>query len=225
MSALGRFFSGYRTLAYKKGEVVVRAGDETNFLFLVNSGCVRQYSVSAGGEELSLYLYQAQTCFFLPWVFGVRENLYYFEAMTAVTTWRAPRDEVAAFLQREPKALLYLSAAAFIGLTVLMTHMESLVYGNARQKIASVLLILATWFGTQVSTRVLITLPLTHRVLATMVGLTRETMTRELMAFTREGIIRRQGQNFIVVRMEKLRAVAEISLDYIDTMVPVTFLT
>lgn len=214
--SLQRFFSKYRLLEYRKGERIVRAGDSTDRLFFILKGYIRQYAVSDTGEELTLYLYKPGNCFFLPWCFGVSENHQEFEALTPTTVYQAPRRDVFIYLLEHSHSLIKVAGGAFVGLSVLMIHMESLVYGTAVRKIASVLLILSKWFGEKRGKTIVIIVPLTHRLLATMVGLSRETTSVALTELKKQGLLTYRGRRIAIRNQEMLQRVSGISLDHIN---------
>jgi CRP/FNR family transcriptional regulator len=135
--------------------------------------------------------------------------------MVPAKVWRAPKIKLLELLGQDPGMLYYLLNNAFVGLSVLMIHMESQVYGNAQRKVASVLSILAKFYGRRVNGVLQLTLPLTHQLLASMVGLARETTSREVVSLKKARVIDYAGQHIKVLNESALRKIAGTYLDHI----------
>jgi CRP-like cAMP-binding protein len=193
-------------VVFDTNEVLVRAGDVSEWVYWVECGFVRQYALSLEGEELTVYLYGPKSVFFVPWVFELREVRHYFEAVTAVEVWRVRKDVFGSYMKENPWMASELMQDGFFGLKLMMMHMEGMVFGNAGQKIAAVVLLLAEYFGRELKDgRVRIRIPLTHRFLATIVGMARETVTTELGGLKRKGWVEQKGRWLEVVEMDELR--------------------
>ncbi|WNN91020.1 Crp/Fnr family transcriptional regulator [Gloeocapsopsis dulcis] len=78
--------------------------------------------------------------------------------------------------------------------------MEILHRRQAETALLHLLAWLAKRFGQEVEQGQLIDLRLTHQDIAELVGLTRVTVTRLLSNFEKQGIIQRQGRQFIVLQ-------------------------
>jgi CRP-like cAMP-binding protein len=49
-----------------------------------------------------------------------------------------------------------------------------------------------------------------HRVLASMVGLTRETVTLQILKFQKEGLLYNNKRKMVIKKIEKLKEIAKI---------------
>lgn len=76
--------------------------------------------------------------------------------------------------------------------------MEYLAYADADQKIASIILICADRFGKEINGTIKIEVPLTHKDLANLVGITRETASVSIKKFERKGLIENKSKTIIV---------------------------
>src|SRR5437870_336303 len=93
-----KFFSKHQTLKFKKGQLLIRAGDSSPGIFYLKEGIVRQYAVSVNGEELTLNIYKPVAFFPMAYVVNNTIPAYYFEAMTEVSVGRAPKEKVLEFI-------------------------------------------------------------------------------------------------------------------------------
>ena len=90
----------------------------------------------------------------------------------------------------------------FLGL---MRRMEYLVFGNARSKVASILLICAERFGKKQGQATVIDVPLTHSDIATLVGMTRETVSIEMKKLQKEKLISYKGRYLAILNLAGLK--------------------
>jgi CRP/FNR family transcriptional regulator len=90
-------------------------------------------------------------------------------------------------------------------------ELESVMFRKAAARVALILARLATYYGERLAGGHLrIRLHLTHEVLASMIGLTRVTVTREIGALIRDGIVARDRRHLVVLQAERLRERAEL---------------
>lgn len=197
------FFEHFRLLHYKKGETIIRPYDTPSGIFYLKSGFVRLYSVSKKGEEFTLIIFKPGDIFPLRWAINEASSRYYFDAVVPVCAWRVSKKEFEKFIEDNPDVLLEITSRTLIRLSGIMQRMEYLVYANADQKIASIILICADRFGKKIDGKVEIEVPLTHKDLANLIGTTRETASISIKKFERKGLIEQRNRK-IIVRNRKL---------------------
>jgi CRP/FNR family cyclic AMP-dependent transcriptional regulator len=183
------FFIQFPLIHYKKGEVLIRAGEEPKGIYFLKQGHVRQYTITKNGEEITLNIYKPGAFFPMAWVVTDYSNVYTFESMDDSDVYVAPKVDILEFIKKEPDVLFDLLQRLYSGLEGVLSRMEHLMSGNARGRLMTILVISAKRFGDAQQDNVLINLKLTHQDLASMSGLTRETVSREMMALKQEGLI------------------------------------
>jgi len=203
------FFSQYKRIHYKKREVILRADDTPTGVFYVYKGYVRLFSVSESGQELTLIIVKPQDLFPIRWVFTGERHTYYFDALTPVEISKAPKDKFLEFVEPKPKILHEILKKTLVRLEGLLERMEYAVFGTAYQKVASILVICSERFGTKEDGGIFIRVPLTHKDVANLIGLTRETTSVELKKLEREKLIYKKGGYFHVKNIEKLKESAQ----------------
>ena len=202
---LTQFFSRYKLLSYQKGEMIFQPEDTLPGVLFIKKGIVKLYSISSEGKELTLNIFKPGSYFSMMWALGGIPNTYYFQAMTEVEVWRAPKDAVIAFLKQEPEELFEFTRRIVVGLSGILTRMDYLLSGNARLKISSVLLSLAKRFGEEKDGKgILIQLSLTHQDVASLAGLTRETTSLELEKLEKTGMIEYEKHLLKIISLGKL---------------------
>ncbi len=199
------FFKEKRHFSYSKGDTILHAGDEPRGVFYLIRGYVRLYSISKEGEELTLIIFKPQDFFPMMWVINNTPQDYYLEAMTNCELYRAHREEFITFMKRESDVEFDLLGKILTRLGGLLSRMEYLAFGNAHQKVASILLICAERFGTEHKNETVVQVPLTHKDIADLVGVTRETASIEIKKLERKGLIAFHGRRVIVKNKPALR--------------------
>lgn len=202
---LNKFFAKFKKYYYKKGEVILRAGDSAQGVYFIDKGYVKDYSISKEGEELILIIFKPEDFFPMQWVFNNKPNVHYFEAMTAVELWRCPKEDFIAFLEANPKIFFELTSHILIRMGGIMQRMEYLAFGNAYQKVASIIAICAERFGEKEGEEVVIQVSLTHQDVANLLGLTRETTSIEIKKLERENLITYKGRHLVVKDVSGLK--------------------
>ncbi|QQG42993.1 MAG: Crp/Fnr family transcriptional regulator [Candidatus Daviesbacteria bacterium] len=208
-----QFFNKFNTKRlYNKKEVIIRADDDPLGVFYLKEGYARLYTVSPTGQELTLNIFKPGAYFSLMWAIGETKNTYFFEALTKIELLRAPKEALVEFVKEEPQVLFEMTKRILIGLDGLLGVMESLMFGNAYNKVATVLIVAAKRFGKkEESGQVIIDLPLTHQFIATLAGLTRETTSLVVKEFEKKGIIHCQRPFFVIGQMKSLEKEAALS--------------
>lgn len=195
---LREFFSKFKKYHYKKGEVILRGGDNPQGVYFIDKGYVRDYSISKDGEELTLIIFKPQDFFPMQWVFNNNPNSHYFDAMSAVELWRCPKEDFINFIEENPEIFFELTSHITLRLGGILQRMEYLAFGNAYEKVASILMICADRFGKKERGEIVIQLVLSHRDIANLLGLTRETTSIEIKKLERKGLIGYHGRLLVV---------------------------
>ncbi len=192
------FFSKFKKYHYKKGEVILRGGDTPQGVYFINKGYVKDYSISKEGEELMLIIFKPEDFFPMQWVFNNKPNEHYFETMTAVELWRCPKEDFIAFIEANPEIFFELTSHITLRLGGITQRMEYLAFGNAYAKVASIILICAERFGEKKGGEIVIQVPLTHKDIASFLGLARETVSVEIKKIERKDLITYDGKLLVV---------------------------
>jgi CRP-like cAMP-binding protein len=203
---IDEFFHRYTHLFFKRKEMILRSDDAKSNIYYIKNGYVRAYRISENGEELTLLILKPGD--FFPMTYGLNNlpNIYYLEALTPLETWRAPQDKFLLFLKSSPEVFFELSTRIMDRFDGLLARMEYIVWSKAYTKIAATLLICARRFGEKNGTDVIVQVPLTHKDIATLVGLTRETTSIEMKKLEKKGLVKRKGKLLIVRDMKQLEA-------------------
>lgn len=201
-----KFLSQFKSVVHKKGEMILRGGDAPQAVYLVKNGYAKLSSISSEGEELTLVIYKAGEFFPVVWTFfGKRASIYSFEALTQVEIVRIPRESFLEFINENRDVFMEIVEHIITRFQSALRRMEYLVFGNSSAKVASMLLILGKNFGEKKAKGMEIQIPLTHKDIANLIGVTRETVSIELKRFEREKLIA-YNKKLIILSNEKTLA-------------------
>jgi len=205
LHSLDLFFAKFKPLRYRKGEIILRAGEAPPGVLYLKRGFVRLYSISKQGEELTLIIFKPGDFFPIMWAINNMPNNYFLESMTFCEICRVPRAVFLAFIRDNPDVLYEMTKRIMIRFAGLLSRMEYLVFGNAYAKVASILAICAERFGRREKEGILVEVPLTHSDIATLVGVTRETASVEIKKIERKGLIAHKGRLLFVKNLRGLK--------------------
>ena len=192
---LEKFFGKFEKKKYKKEEILIQPRKQVDKVFCLVEGNVRMYSISKKGVQATLNIFRPISIFPLGPVINGSENLHYYEALNNVTVFIAPKVNVLSFLKQEHEVVFDLLARIYKGLDGYFSRMETLLGGNAYHKVVNELLIQEKRFGK---------VELTHSKLASLTGLSRETVTREIQNLQKKKIIKYKGWKLKIINNEKL---------------------
>lgn len=183
----------------------MRAGDLAQGVYFLKSGYAKLNSISQDGKELTMVIYKAGDFFPVVWTFfGTRPSIYSYEAIVDTKILRAPREQFIEFINTDKEIFLDVTKGIIVRFQTALRRMQYLTFGDASAKLASVLLICGRDFGVEENNKIEIQLPLTHKDIANLVGVTRETVSVELKKFDREGIIAYNKKLLIIKDKESL---------------------
>lgn len=204
------FFGKYKLKSYKSGEIIVRPGEKFPGLVFVKKGYVKVYTLSDSGKEIILQMFKPLFYFSLVYSMTGSTNRYYFEAIGEVEMWIAPEKEAVKFIKSDCtmcSALMKAILGAFLDLNV---SVEQLISGNAFSKVAGFIASAAEKYGAKDGLFTVIKFPITHKMIASMTGLTRETVTLQLLKMEKQKIIDNKGKKITVIDFEKLKKAATV---------------
>lgn len=197
------FFKQYKLLIYKKRSMLLHSNDASSSVFYIKSGYIRVFRISEEGEELTLTILKQHDFFPLTYGFHETQNNYYLEAITPLEIWKAPQEQFLQFVRKDPDIFFELTNRLLVRFDGVLARMEYLVFSNAYTKVATTLLMCARGFGEENGDQVIVKVPLTHKDIATMIGITRETTSLEMKKLERKGLVTRKGK-FLIINNFKL---------------------
>jgi len=182
-------FSSYRK--YKVNHIILFQGEIPPLAIVVNSGFVVSYTIKNSGDEQIIAFYSTGDVIPVEWIFNKSPvSLYYYRAFTDCELIVLYRDELMEQIEKDSTLkdkLLDQFASSFIGATV---HIHALEHSHSQEKIIKLMHYLVLRFGDKVKDQTdIYTIPfkLTHAQIASMIGITRESVTIETLKLKKIG--------------------------------------
>jgi CRP/FNR family transcriptional regulator len=205
-----KYFSQFPAQSFTKGQTILKPKDELKYVYFIKRGFVRAYTVSPKGENtLNIF----KPLFLISFIHFTTKhpNDYFFQAITPVEIYAVPYSDFKNKINEDKnfytKILEYFSDS----LLRFFINQGNIVSGSAQNKIASVLLQLAHDYGDQKKENLTVKFPATHRVIANLVGLTRETTSVQMSKLQKMKIISSKRTQFVVNDLENLKKLAQTS--------------
>lgn len=200
---IDNFLKKYKTVKYKKGQVLVRPGDLFGKVILEKTGFARVYKTTDDEKEISWPILKPMWLYSLIMALGEDKSEYYVETITKMEAWVVPIEDFLKFLDSINKEELYKSI--IFDLVELSEKTEKLILADAYTKVATLIVDLAQNFGKKQDKEVLIDFNIPHRVWASITGLTRETVTLQILKMQKQGLLRNQQRKIVIRDINKLK--------------------
>ncbi|MDI9510156.1 MAG: Crp/Fnr family transcriptional regulator [Clostridiales bacterium] len=189
------------SMKYKKGEVIYRAGEDSDSLYIVRSGKIKIYRLSeAGKEQLVRILYEGDFTGELA-LFSETIHEAYAEAMEETWVCTVRRVDLQALLIKYPSISLKLLNE----FSNRLGESEKQTTRFATEKVETRLALYFLEYSDE-NKSLLFKLPMSRKDLASFLGTTPETISRKLLELEEEGLIMQKPKNEIeIINYEGLK--------------------
>lgn len=201
-----RLAVGCRTLEFAREAIIFSQDERATGMFVVLSGTVKVVRWDAEGKESVLHLVRpgnilAEAAVFQGGVFPASAV-----AVTAVRVLFVERETLTGLISANPELALRMLAALSLRLRML-THKlgRSRHRDSAARRVAEWLVHRGNMGGS-----LHIDPGVSREVLANLLGLARETLSRTLTGLERDGLIRLEGKTVVILDPALLRRLAEL---------------
>ena len=202
MRALRARVSGKR---FERGELLFNEGDPCTGLFLVASGKIRIFKLSAGGREQVLAVEGPGSSFAELPVFDGGNYPASASALEDSEVLFISRTDFQNFCREHPEVALKVIAVVGSRLRRLVGIIEDLSFTTVRQRLIAVLLRMAQASGVPSKEGIRVELTMSHQDLAAELGTVRELVSRNLSRLQAEGYLEVEGRRIVVKDLEGLK--------------------
>lgn len=198
---------------FKKHSILLYQGEAPRMAYVLQSGIVKVYSINTAGEEQIATFHVERDVFPAPWIFGKSAStLYYYEALTDCEVLVVSRDEMRRSITARPELLESILDYFVTNYTGLLMRVTALEQSRAREKIMFTLYYLVFRYGEELRPGIYkINVALTHGIIASLVGLTRETTTTELSKLKQQRVVSYSAHTYTVNKSKLERLLGEDS--------------
>jgi CRP/FNR family transcriptional regulator, cyclic AMP receptor protein len=192
-----------------RGDIIFQKDDPGQSLFIIESGTVRIYVPGTQGADLTLAVMGEGDFFGDMSLLDGRPRSASAAAATEAVLLSLERNDFTTLVRSRPDAALAILAVVATRLRESDQMATDLAFLDVSGRLARRLLDLATSNGIQRGDGLLLQVSLTQEELANMIGVTRESVNRNLSMFRRLGLIGREGRKIIIRNPDGLRAYCE----------------
>ena len=196
---------------FRRNDVIFQREDDGQALFIVESGSVRVYIPSPQGNDLTLAVFGPGDFFGEMSLLDGQPRSASAAASVDTLVHTLERSDFIAVLTSRPSAALSVLEVVSRRLRDASEMASDLAFLDVGGRLAKRLLELGATHGKATASGTLIDLPITQEELANMIGVTRESVNRNLGEFKREGLIASQGRKFLILDPGGLRLRSDAS--------------
>lgn len=194
---------------FPKGDIIFQKEDPGQSVFIIERGAIRIYVPSPQGTDLTLAVLGPGDFFGDLSLLDGRPRSASASAISETRALMLERADFIALLRSRPDAamaVLAVVAGRLRGTDEMASDLASLDAGG---RLAKKLLELAAAHGVERPDGVLLDISLTQEELANMIGVTRESVNRNIANFRRLSLIKNEGRRFILSDPAGLRELCE----------------
>lgn len=204
-TAFDQFLLQYPLVVFEKGQTVLLKGDTPKGTYIIESGIVKTYTISASGEERIISMDSRGEDIPIGFTIGLIDTCqYFYEAYTRCRIRIVPCDDYITHMRSDNDSLLRRHVRLTKILLTNFHHIEALEQPRASDKVALMLLYLTETIGSTFPNKRVRTLSVTQQEIADSLGLTRETAGRMLKGLEVKHLLTR-SRNTYILYIEKLK--------------------
>lgn len=214
MNELQSLIQKYASTRYvRKGAILLYQSEVPRHAFVIKKGLVRAYAITNTGEERIISLHDAGDMFPLSWIFGKTSNtLFYYDAVVDSEVLTVPKNDFVDAVMKNPAAMSSILAMTMDEFTSLQLRITALEQSSAAEKIALTLYYLIFRHGEEVKPDTYtIHIKMTQSMIASLVGLTRESTAVNLKNLKKKGIVSYSNFTYTINKANLERFVGEDS--------------
>jgi CRP/FNR family transcriptional regulator len=193
---------------YQRNEYLFREGDPADTVYLIKSGKVKLFKVSAGGKEIILDILKEDDMLGENTFFDRAEHTMNAQAIESTFVCSCTREHFALLLQN-PQTSLKIIQLLGEKLNNYTNQVANIAFHDVRGRIAATLLKLAKQYGTSSPQGTSIDIELTHNDLASLVNASRVMVSNVIGSLRQDGVIATKDHRFIILNADALSSALE----------------
>ncbi len=188
---------------YSKGDIIYEEGNNSNYIYLIRKGVVKNFKFDNDGKELTTNLYQEDELFGYT---SFTQNIPYQESATAIKDTElvgVSKQELKEVLDNNHKITLELIQLLTDNLSGARDQLLDMAYSSVNKKTASTILKFAEKLNNKSGEAIRIS----RNDLASVAGIATETLIRTLSSFKKDGLIEIEARNIKILDLQKLQQI------------------
>lgn len=193
---------------YKTGNTLFFQGEVPSSAVYIRNGLVAAYTINNNGDEQIVNLFSDGDLLPCEWIFGKSPvSLYYYRAFEDCDVTLLKKEDLLGFIgEQSPliSSIIDQYVKSFIASNI---HIHALEHSHSRDKLIKIFHYLVMRFGKVLPDgRYEVPINITHSQLASMLGLSRETVTTELQKIKRSKALVFKDRHYIINLPELIRS-------------------
>ncbi|MBO8128566.1 MAG: Crp/Fnr family transcriptional regulator [Peptococcaceae bacterium] len=194
---------------YPKGQIIFSADEVADRTYYIEDGYVKIYRLGFDGREITVGSIRNPGE-----LMGVSETLYhgkrtcFARAIADVKLVLLSREQFDSVLQKHPELAVKVASLLAARMRYAESMLHSIVSGRVSARMAVTLLNIGRQCGETTREGIKIKFGLTQEELASMSGLSRQTVSTVLKNLKRENLIKINGRQIIIIDPQKLEQIA-----------------
>ncbi|NMB46612.1 MAG: Crp/Fnr family transcriptional regulator [Firmicutes bacterium] len=174
---------------YTKDQIVFWEGETAGHIYIINSGLVKMVKVSESGKEFIMGFAKEDHVLGEDAVFGEEQYSFSAIALDECCITVCSRENLEKIFLANPSIAMKVINSLSRKLNQSTEQINSLAFQSARERLISALKQMAEEYGVPTERGLAIQVPLTHQDIASIINVSRPTVTNLLLQLRHEGIL------------------------------------
>ncbi|NIK79824.1 CRP/FNR family transcriptional regulator [Paenibacillus castaneae] len=192
---------------FKKNHIFMFENDLSDEVFLLRSGMVKVYRMYEGKEVVLSITTAGDILGEVEALSSDKHRISSIEALENVSVWILSKQDFLNIIDKHPSVLRKAYKILVDRTRMLNRMIRYLTFYDVRGKVANLLMDLYYNFGTSSDNGYKIEIKINQSLLANMLGVTRESISKTLGDFQNEGLIDIRGKYFYLLDMKLLEVI------------------
>lgn len=210
--ALQELIPKLKTRVFNKHHTLIYEDDSNLDVFFIRSGSVKVFSLQDGKEIIFNLFFPGETVGELEAIYEGQASIASVEAMETVHAWVMPKVDFLRLAEQYPSILKRAFRQLVDSIRVLNRKVIYLSCMDVRRKTANLLVDLYYNMGVEGVEQSFINYKLTHHILANMIGVTRESLSKVMKEFQDEGIVLMKQKTIFMLQLDRLLSMCDTNL-------------
>ncbi|WP_409272681.1 Crp/Fnr family transcriptional regulator [Neobacillus sp. SCS-31] len=194
---------------FKKNHILMFENDESDEVYLIRSGMLKVYRLHDGKEIVLSIAMPGEIIGEVEALSNDSYRISSVEALEPVTTWQIRKQDFLEIAETYPSVFRKAYMILVERIRILNRLVRYLTFYDVRTKVANLIIDFYFNLGRQTDNGYKIEMKINQTLLANMLGVTRESVSKTLTEFQDEKIIDIREKYFYIVDMKKLESLCE----------------
>ncbi|BFH70042.1 Crp/Fnr family transcriptional regulator [Paenibacillus dendritiformis] len=198
-----------KTRTYKKNQILIHEDDDSSDIYILREGLVKVYRLYHDKEIILNFQFPGDIIGEMETIATYPRRVATVETMETSHFWIMNRSDFISIMERHPSVLKRAYNRLLDHLSNMNNKVRYLSYLDVRLKLANLLLDLYYNLGKPAESAYKIDCKVTHHLLANMIGVTRESISKVMRELQDEGVLMMNQKYIYITDLEKLQSMCD----------------